>query len=148
MDEVVSDLSALASFLTGADPRLTLDRVGKGLRLTLPDAGGTILVEWEERGLLHLRMLVGIAGQPHLGAVMELLSDTNSTLGILGFVLHRPSGVIEYRLTVFRDPAGAIASRLVGEAIVTAQQTVATVAPQIAALCRDDDPEIPAWWAE
>ncbi len=148
MDEVVSDLSALASFLTTADPQLTMEHVGKGLRVTLPDEGGTFLLEWEERGLLHVRMLVGVAGQPHLGAVMELLSDTNSKLGILGFVLHRPSGVIEYRLTVFRDPAGAIASRLVGEAMVTAQQTVATVAPQIAALCRDDVPEIPSWWAE
>jgi len=97
---------------------------------------------------VHVRLPIGVVPPPRIGTAIEVLSDVNSVLGILGFVVHRASGWIELRFSVFADHDGRVATATVGKVVVSMQDTVVHYTPQLQDLCRMEQPAAVPWWVE
>lgn len=145
---VLTDLDAVARFLDDAAPRTRVARSEGFVRATLPDDAGTLTIEWSPGAPMHVRLPVAVVAESRVGAVMELLSEINATLGVLGFVLHRAEGIVEFRTTIFPDDSGHISTQVFSRVVTTIEDSVAHVSPRLQETAREDAVQVPSWWTE
>ncbi len=141
-------LDAVAQFLGDADARMCLARHDATLQVALPDDGGLLVIEWAPGGVMTVRMPLVQVPATRFADALDLVSDTNSVLGVLGFVLYRATGWVEFRTTIVPDVAGEVPASALGRVVVTVQETAALLADALGELCRDAMPSVPSWWVE
>lgn len=143
----LANLDAVSRFLLATDPRTRLARDGASLTVVLPDDRGLLAIEWAGSIVTVRLPIAQVPARRHADA-LELVCDANAHLGVLGFVIYRATGWVEFRTTLVADHAGTIDADALGGIVVTVQESVGLLAEQLAELAIASEPEIPSWWVE
>lgn len=148
MQAILADLDAIARFFQEVDDRGQVTRTEGAIEVALPDNVGLLVVEWPAGGPVQVRLPLFPVPPPRVGAVLELVADANSSLPMLGFMLDRATGWLEFKTTVFPDEHGGVPATTLGRVVVTAQEAVSQHGGTLEDACNLDPPVPPSWWSD